>query len=292
MFNHPVGKSHGVLHQNSHHIITWESAVFSTVSFFRLWFYMQAFALHSFYTKQRSTICMLNGRIERCLNAVQTRALSPSWLLLPPLPPTTAQRKLICIMIPCPQTRQAHSLVQGLCTRSLFFLEHSPWNFCTLKMPSWTTSFKRVLQPQPSVSSHSVSFSAQAFLLYYIVCMYVLSRFSHVQLFATLWTVAHQVLLSMEFSRQEYWSGLSCSPPGDLLDPGIKPMPLMSPALADGFFFCFFLFLFFFFLPLVLPAKPFHCWFASLVFVFLMKIWLHEPGPLPMRFMALFLKAA
>ena len=183
---------------------------------------------------------MLNRRIERCLNAVQTRALSPSWLVLPPLPPTTAQRKLICIMIPCPQTRQAHSLVQGLCTCSLFFLEHSPWNFCTLEMPSWTTSFKRVLQPQPSVSSHSVSFSAQAFLLYYIVCMYVLDRFSHVQLFATLWTVAHQVLLSMEFSRQEYWSGLSCSPPGDLLDPGIKPMPLMSPALADGFVFFFF----------------------------------------------------
>ena len=40
----------------------------------------------------------------------------------------------------------------------------------------------------------------------------------------------------MGFSRQEYWSGLSCSPPGDLLDPGIKPSSLMSPALARGFF--------------------------------------------------------
>ena len=163
---------------------------------------------------------MLNRRIERCLNAVQTRALSPSWLVLPP---TTAQRKLICILIPCPQTRQAHSLVQGLCTCSLFFLEHSPWNFCTLEMPSWTTSFKRVLQPQPSVSSHSVSFSAQAFLLYYIVCMYVLNCFSHVQLFATLWTVAHQVLLSMEFSRQEYWIWLPFPSPVDLPCPGIEP---------------------------------------------------------------------
>ena len=42
----------------------------------------------------------------------------------------------------------------------------------------------------------------------------VLSRFSRVQLFATLWTVAHQAPLSMEFSRQEYWSGLPCPPPG------------------------------------------------------------------------------
>ena len=40
---------------------------------------------------------------------------------------------------------------------------------------------------------------------------------------ATPWTVAYQAPLSMGFSRQEYWSGLPCSPPGDLLDPGIEP---------------------------------------------------------------------
>ena len=40
----------------------------------------------------------------------------------------------------------------------------------------------------------------------------------------------------MEFSRQEYWSVLPCPPPRNLPDPGIKPMSLMSPALADGFF--------------------------------------------------------
>ena len=44
---------------------------------------------------------------------------------------------------------------------------------------------------------------------------------SHVQLFAIPWTVAHQAPLSMEFSRQEYWSGLPFSPPGDLPNPGI-----------------------------------------------------------------------
>ena len=52
-------------------------------------------------------------------------------------------------------------------------------------------------------------------------------------LFATPWTVAHQVPLSLEFPRQEYWSKLPFPSPGDLPDPGIE---LMSPALADGFY--------------------------------------------------------
>ena len=64
----------------------------------------------------------------------------------------------------------------------------------------------------------------------------LLSSFSRVQLCATLWTVVYQAPLSMGFSRQEYWSGLPCPPPGDLPDPGIKPVSLMSPTLAGGFF--------------------------------------------------------
>ena len=64
----------------------------------------------------------------------------------------------------------------------------------------------------------------------------VLSHFSHVQLFATLWIVACQTPLSMGFSRQEYWSGLACPFPGNLPDPGIEPVSLMSPALAGVFF--------------------------------------------------------
>ena len=51
----------------------------------------------------------------------------------------------------------------------------------------------------------------------------MLSYFSCVQLFATLWTVAWQAPLSMGFSRQEYWNGLLCPPPGDLPNPGIEP---------------------------------------------------------------------
>ena len=55
-----------------------------------------------------------------------------------------------------------------------------------------------------------------------------LSSFSHVLLIMTLWIVAHQAPLSMVFPRQEYWSGLPCPPPGDLPDPGIKPISLVS----------------------------------------------------------------
>ena len=64
------------------------------------------------------------------------------------------------------------------------------------------------------------------------------------QLFATLWTVGCQAPLSMEFSTQEYWSGLPFPTPGDLPDPGIEPASLASPALADRFF------------TTALPGKP------------------------------------
>ena len=64
----------------------------------------------------------------------------------------------------------------------------------------------------------------------------VLSHFSRVWLFATLWTVARQTPLSMGFCRQEYWSGLPCPSPVDLPNPGMEPMSLTSPSLAGGFF--------------------------------------------------------
>ena len=66
-----------------------------------------------------------------------------------------------------------------------------------------------------------------------VLCMglCVLSCFSRVQLFATLWAIAHQAPLSLEFSRQEYWYGLLCTAPGDLPDLGIKPKSLRSHAL-------------------------------------------------------------
>ena len=64
------------------------------------------------------------------------------------------------------------------------------------------------------------------------MCAQSLSR---VQLFTTSWMVAHQVPLSMGFSRQEYWTRLPFSFPGGLANPGIEPAPLASPTLAGGF---------------------------------------------------------
>ena len=65
---------------------------------------------------------------------------------------------------------------------------------------------------------------------------YLLSHFSHVRFFATLWTVDHQALLSMGILQAEYWSGLLCPPPGNLLHPGMEPVFLMSPAWAGRLF--------------------------------------------------------
>ena len=74
--------------------------------------------------------------------------------------------------------------------------------------------------------------------------LHVLSHFSCVQLFATLWTVSYQAPLSMGISRQECWSGLPCPPPGDFPHPETEPISPASPALqADS-------------LPTEPPAKP------------------------------------
>ena len=77
-----------------------------------------------------------------------------------------------------------------------------------------TTLNRRMHSPlQPSPGVH----------VYMLAC--VLNRFSRVQLFATLWTVAHQAPLSMVFFRKEYWYGLPFSPPGDPPNPGIVLAP-------------------------------------------------------------------
>ena len=73
-------------------------------------------------------------------------------------------------------------------------------------------------------------------VMFNFYCAWVLSHFTCVRLFGTPWTFACQAPWSMEFSRQEYWSGLPCPPPGDLSDSEIKPTSLMSHALAGRFF--------------------------------------------------------
>ena len=64
----------------------------------------------------------------------------------------------------------------------------------------------------------------------------VLRCFSHVQLFAIQWSIVYQAPLSMGLSKQEYWSGLPCPPPGYIPDPGIEPLSQASPVLAGRFF--------------------------------------------------------
>ena len=80
----------------------------------------------------------------------------------------------------------------------------------------------------------------------FIMCM--LSCFSRVGLFSTLWAIDTQALLSMGFSRQEYWSELPCLPLGDLPDPGIKSVSLTSSALVGRFFYIIFHFIYFIYL--------------------------------------------
>ena len=63
-----------------------------------------------------------------------------------------------------------------------------------------------------------------------VVCC-MLCHISHVWLSVAPWTVAHQAPLSMEFPRQEYWSGLPCPPPGDLPNSGIEPASPTPPSL-------------------------------------------------------------
>ena len=60
--------------------------------------------------------------------------------------------------------------------------------------------------------------------------------FSCVQLFLIPWIIVRQAPMSMDFSRQEYWSGLPFSTPRDLPDPEVEPASLMSPALKGRFF--------------------------------------------------------
>ena len=65
-----------------------------------------------------------------------------------------------------------------------------------------------------------------------VMCVHAQSL-SRVQLSVIPWSVAHQAPLTVEFSKQKYWSGLPFPSPGELPDPGIKPA---SPALASGLF--------------------------------------------------------
>ena len=98
-------------------------------------------------------------------------------------------------------------------------------------------TLKSLLQHFKSISSLALSFLFDLAVSFSEVCLievsaYVLSHFSRVGLFVTLWTIAHQAPLSMGFSRHKYWNGLPCPPPGDLPNPGVKTMSLVSPCIG------------------------------------------------------------
>ena len=96
-----------------------------------------------------------------------------------------------------------------------------------------------LLQHMASGAVEAAGFLAQAWIHSSSLCslgVHVCCHFRRVRLFATLWTMAGQAPLSMEFSRQEYRSGLLCPPPRDLPNPGTEPVSPMSPALAGRFF--------------------------------------------------------
>ena len=88
---------------------------------------------------------------------------------------------------------------------------------CSRQVPSWSMSYHMCV------------------CVCVCVCVYTKSLHSCLT-FVTLWIVACQAPLSMEILRQECWSGSSCTPPGDVPNPGIKPMALASAALAGVFF--------------------------------------------------------
>jgi len=128
--------------------------------------------------------------------------------------------------LPCP------SLSPGACSNSCPF---SWW--CHPTISSSVIPFSSCPQSFPASGFFPMSLLFASTWWYFVcvcvcVCVCVWRHFSCDQLFVTLWAITHQAPLSMEFSRQEYWSGLPCPPSGDLPDQGIEPTSLMSPALV------------------------------------------------------------
>ena len=131
-----------------------------------------------------------------------------------------------------------HSSCGSLSLRRIFEGDIVEWTRISVTVVSHqATSGTHRHAPPPSILNclHLHLWSQKVWVACLVrVCM--LGLFSRVQLCVTPWTVAHQAPLSMGFSRQEYWSGLPCPPPGDFPNPGIELASLMSLALARGFF--------------------------------------------------------
>ena len=137
-----------------------------------------------------------------------------------------------------------------VCTQNLLNIWYHAMNtvcILTFHRTFYFKSLSLLLNISPNLFCFHSSVFFSFFKNWVIVCMCVCVcalLLSHVWLFVTPWTVAHQASLSMGFPRQEYWSGLPFPLLRDLPDPGIKPMSPASPALwADS-------------LPVEPPGKP------------------------------------
>ena len=167
-----------------------------------------------------------------------------------------------CPVCKPPCTQHAHQQLEHLSPQSSFCV--SPWVFLPSQRSSLSSKYHLTWLKKFSVrlclltrefnpfilfmlylnlnhlaSQFSCLVSFPFWLIHFIVSikMCVCSQsLSRVWLFVTPWTVACRALLSMEFCRQEYRSGLPFPSPGDLPDPGIEPTSLESPALAGQFF--------------------------------------------------------
>ena len=141
---------------------------------------------------------------------------------------TVLIRNMTFISLPCQELAGLQNncyYSRKICrTFSSFFLD-TKWSPYTI---TWRTVFKR-----NRFVNYWLKFQIiHKFLKDYLKTLHV-PMLSSVLLLVTPWTVAHQVPLSVEFCRQEYWSGLPFSTPGNLPHPGIEPV---SPALAGGLF--------------------------------------------------------
>ena len=114
------------------------------------------------------------------------------------------------------------------------------WELQQRAMPTWGPERGGIRVQDSHTNLTQAGCKASLSVLYHCACVCVcvcvcarvcMHALSHVQLLVAPWTAARQAPLSMGFSRQEYWSGLPCPPPGDLCNPVIKPR---SPAWQAG----------------------------------------------------------
>ena len=110
-----------------------------------------------------------------------------------------------------------------------FFIALAICNTVVVSAPNQPRQKVRLTQTRVTFQKRTLGLNIFVMCSY---CACMLSCFSHVQIFATPWTVAYQAPLSMGFSRQEYWSALPCPHPGDLPKPGIEPVSPVAPVFC------------------------------------------------------------